>query len=129
GRMNDFKLISLENDPSKSFTPEASVALHRRSRAFLRRMLNAPFDGPTVVVTHHGPHPNSINARYLSDVLNPAFGSDLAALIESGRPKLWIHGHVHSSFDYRVGATRILCNPRGYGNENPGFDPLLVVDI
>jgi len=28
--------------------------------------------------------------------------------------KLWIHGHTHESFDYMVGDTRIVCNPRGY---------------
>ena len=27
---------------------------------------------------------------------------------------LWLHGHVHDSFDYRVGRCRVICNPRGY---------------
>jgi hypothetical protein len=28
--------------------------------------------------------------------------------------KLWTHGHTHEDFDYMVGSTRIVCNPRGY---------------
>jgi hypothetical protein len=27
---------------------------------------------------------------------------------------LWTHGHTHHVFDYRIGSTRIVCNPRGY---------------
>ncbi|MCJ2054098.1 hypothetical protein [Methylobacterium sp. J-070] len=61
--------------------------------------------------------------------MNPAFASDLAGLIDAGRPDLWIHGHVHACTDHRVGATRILCNPRGYDRENGRFDPALVVEV
>ena len=58
-----------------------------------------------------------------------AFVSDLSALIEAHRPALWVHGHVHNSSDYRIGDTRIVCNPHGYGNENPDFDGALVVEV
>jgi hypothetical protein len=39
--------------------------------------------------------------------------------------------HMHSSFDYRIGLTRVVDNPRGYFPDelNPTFDPLLVVEI
>jgi hypothetical protein len=47
--------------------------------------------------------------------------------------QLWIHGHTHDSFDYRLNGTRVLCNPRGYArdgvNENPMFDPQLVIEV
>ncbi len=47
--------------------------------------------------------------------------------------QLWIHGHTHDSFDYLVNGTRIVCNPRGYArdgvNENPRFDPNLLIDV
>lgn len=47
--------------------------------------------------------------------------------------QLWIHGHVHGSFSYSVGSTRVACNPRGYplaggGYENPAFDPGLLLN-
>jgi len=55
--------------------------------------------------------------------------SDLEGLILASRPALWVHGHVHDSHDYRIGSTRIVCNPRGYHSENPSFDPALVVEV
>ncbi|WP_274534676.1 hypothetical protein [Aureimonas sp. AU20] len=91
--------------------------------------LTKPFDGPTVVVTHHAPTPRSIHPRYEGDVANPAFASDLTDLVARVGPDLWIHGHVHDSFDYRIGRTRVLANPKGYGDENKAFDQSLVVDV
>ena len=29
-------------------------------------------------------------------------------------PVLWCHGHVHDSFDYKVGNTSVYSNPQGY---------------
>jgi Icc-related predicted phosphoesterase len=90
-----------------------------------------PFDGKTVVVTHHAPHPISIAPRYARDALNPAFASDLTDVISQHQPDLWVHGHTHSSFDYVVPGTktRVVCNPMGYDDENPSFDVGLVVEL
>ena len=60
---------------------------------------------------------------------NPCFASRLDGLIEASGPALWVHGHTHTSFDYRIAGTRVVCNPKGYGTENTAFDPGLVVEI
>lgn len=91
--------------------------------------MSEPFDGATVVVTHHAPHVGSLHARNGNDIIAAAYVSDLATLIEAGKPRFWIHGHVHSSFDYTAGRTRVVCNAHGYGRENAAFDPALVVEI
>jgi len=122
------------------FTPQHALQLHRQSRRWLEQQLAQPFDGPTVVVTHHGVHPQSIHARFAGSPLNPCFVSDLTPLL--AQADLWIHGHVHDSFDYRVKGCRVLTNPRGYALnlkqaqtlaemewENPHFNPQLVVEI
>lgn len=109
--------------------PKDTLDLHREARCFLERELAAPFDGPTVVVTHHAPHPLSVHPKYADDPVTPAFVSDMSKLIERTQPDLWIHGHVHQPFDYTVGRTRIACNPRGYGLENPDFEFSKVVEI
>ena len=49
-------------------------------------------------------------------------------------PVLWVHGHTHQSFDYRVRSCRIVCNPRGYVSwsgrtENQTFDPGLTLQL
>ncbi|MDN4576412.1 metallophosphoesterase [Pandoraea cepalis] len=115
------------------FSPDDCAALCRENVAWLARVLAAPHDGPTVVVTHHAPTPQSIHPRFAGSLVNPAFISDLTSFVEASDAALWIHGHTHDSFDYRVGATRVLCNPRGYcfeGRvENAAFDPTLTVRV
>ena len=128
GRLNDCRQIAWRRLPAyEAFTATRAQELHARSRAFLRREL--PLDGQTVVVTHHAPHPLSVHPKYKGSALNASFASDLGEMMELWRPALWVHGHVHDSFDYVVRDTRVVCNPRGYGTENPAFDPALVLDI
>ncbi len=114
------------------FTPDDSVSIHRRSREWLARQLGTPFEGPRVVVSHHLPSWRSVAPAFLRAVSNASFASDLEDLF--GPVALWVHGHTHHSFDYRVGATRVVANPRGYpmkegGFENPRFQPALLVDL
>jgi predicted phosphodiesterase len=127
--MRDFSAIRLGGAP---FTPEASAALFARHAGWLAGKLAQPHAGPTVVITHHAPSRQSIHPRFADSLLNACFVSDAQALAGADRACLWIHGHTHDSFDYELNGTRVLCNPRGYAkdgvNENPAFDPDLVVD-
>lgn len=78
-----------------------------------------------VVVGHHGPSKKSIHPRYQHETLiNAAYSSDLDGFIKARpRIKLWTHGHTHEPFDYEVGETRIVCNPRGYiGYEKRAYE-------
>jgi predicted phosphodiesterase len=111
---------------ARDFTPADSLALHAHARAWLEAELAKPFAGKTIVVTHHAPHRLSLAARYADDLVSAGFVSDLGALV--GAPAaLWVHGHTHTCFDYTVGDTRVVCNPRGYRDrrtgapENPAF--------
>lgn len=119
--LNDFRCIRFGS--TGWFIPQDSVVLHRAAVEWLTGKLSQPFDGSTVVVTHHCPHPMSVAERFRGDLLSPAFCSDLSALIEAYRPDVWIHGHTHDEFDYVVpwsdgtGGTRIVCNPCGYPGE------------
>ncbi len=117
---------------SSFFMPEQSCILHRESVRWLRERLAEPFAGPTVVVTHHAPARGSIAPRYRNDLVTAGFASDLEDLM--GAMDLWVHGHMHESFDYTVRGTRVLCNPRGYtgqtrSQENEGFDPALLAEV
>ena len=127
--MRDFKLI--RNADGSVFTPADSCALFVEQYAWLASVLAEPFDGPTVVITHHAPTPHSVHPRFADSPVSAAFASDCTALM--GRAVLWIHGHTHDSFDYTVDGTRVVCNPRGYCPgaviENPDFDPYLCVDV
>jgi len=111
----------------RRFTADDSVAIHRAHRSWLAERLLTPFAGPTVVVTHHPPHPGSIAPKFATHPLNPAFVSNLEDFM--GHARLWIHGHTHAAIDYTVRGTRVLCNARGYPGEPTGFVPDLVVGV
>ncbi|MBS0613290.1 MAG: hypothetical protein JSS24_08985 [Proteobacteria bacterium] len=50
-------------------------------RRWLEARLAEPFAGPTVVLTHHLPHPRSVHPRYDGDAMNPAFDPQLRVSI------------------------------------------------
>lgn len=127
--LNDHRLITWSKKPWLRFRPEEALLTHFASRAYLNETLSVPFDGPTVVLTHHAPHWKSVAPQYQQDILTAAFASDLSEMIAAHQPDIWVHGHVHSSFDYQLGQTRVLCNPRGYWDENPAFNASLTVEI
>lgn len=123
--LNDY--ITIRNGKGGWLTARESAEMHGRDRAWLEARLAQPFAGPTVVVTHHAPHPLSIHRRFDGHLMTGAFASDLGQLM--GRAALWVHGHTHDSFDYAVAGTRILANPKGYGGENKSFRPDLVIEL
>jgi len=132
--MADFRCIGFGS--TGWLSPQRSIMLHKIALEWLAQTLAIPFDGPTIVITHHCPHPDSVAERFKGDVLTPGFCSDLSWVIEKFHPELWIHGHTHDSFDYVVpwsdgsGGTRVVCNPRGYLFENSmKFDPAKVVTV
>lgn len=129
--MNDHKKIRT-GTYSKAMPRHMEVE-HSKTRMFLSEALEMPFDGPTVVVTHHAPSGISIPARYKEPVtshLNAAYASSLEHLM-GPQVALWVHGHIHDSMDADIAGTRILCNPRGYlaVKQNPAFNPALIVEI
>ncbi len=113
--------------------PDDTLLWHRRSRQFLGLCLASGAQRETIVVTHHGPHRKSLAPQFADDLTSAGFISNLGPLL--GRAALWIHGHTHTSFDYVVGSTRVVCNPRGYcakdgtNCENGAFSWDFVVDV
>ena len=85
-----------------------------------------------VVITHFPPTLEAIDqALYKDDPLNPYFINDCEWLVRRLKPKLWVSGHTHSPFDYRVGDTRVVINPCGYIQETPlpGFSVMKTVEV
>ncbi len=135
--LNDYVLIRRQHGNLRA---RHTLEDHEYSRRWLEHELEKPFAGKTVVITHHGPHPLSIHPRYVGNRLNAGFVSDLTPLLF--KTDLWLHGHVHDSFDFEVGGCRVVANPAGYtlnrrvvteGTEfeleNGHFDPRLVLDM
>lgn len=124
--MNDFHLVDVLDShrrETRRFDPTDAERIHKLTIAFLESELAKPFDGVTVVTTHHAPSILSIPTEHQEHLLSAAYASDLKEFIITHQPALWVHGHIHSTLDYRIGRTRIVCNPRGYfpGYLNPDF--------
>jgi len=127
--MMDYRAIRMPPDHVR-FQPETAAALHATSIDWLGHELADPFDGTTVVITHHAPSIESCHPRFHDDPVSAAFASDLETFIDGFHIDLWIYGHTHYNNNYCLGGTRIVSNQRGYVHENTaGFDPEFVVDI
>ena len=116
----------------RKLRPEDTQKKHAEFKAWLRKKLDEPFDGKTVVITHHAPSIQSIAPEYLDDRTHAdaAYFNRLEYLM--GKPiTLWVHGQTHSKFDYEIAGTHVVCNPRGHHGLrlNKKFDPALVVEI
>lgn len=147
GRMNDFRLVKNSNrvvhfkdedgnfhTRTSVFCPEDSVEDHKKMVGYVREVLsNLPTDRKVVVVGHHAPSKASTHPRYVNEtIMNGAYSSDLSEImLDNPQIKLWTHGHTHEPFDYMIGSTRVVCNPRGYiGHEKRADDfTLTVVEI
>ncbi len=108
--MNDFSRI---HKGSILIRPTDLVYENSRSREWLEQELRKPFVGKTVVVTHHAPLLRSWY-RGNKDAIRYAYCNDLQTLMDRHDIDLWVHGHVHDSFDYVAHGVRVVCNPRGY---------------
>lgn len=108
--------------------------LHHSSATYIRKKLAERFDGRTVVLTHHMPHPACTPPIYAESTGNYLFACGKEAfddiLHSPMAADLWVCGHTHHAFDIQVGRSRIVCNPHGYQREygRNGYRWNLVID-
>lgn len=122
GMMNDFIQVKNSNRPMlgaykpAKFQPVDALQDHKKMMDVLTNELKDDNIHKVVVVGHHAPSKASIKPRYSGDeIMNGGYSSDLSEFIlDHPKIKTWIHGHTHDVFDYMIGSTRVLCNPRGY---------------
>lgn len=126
-RLNDFRTIRFKEH---SFDQASFTQLHRHSLLWLENQLDTPFEGKTIVVTHHAPSVLSWRERP-NELKRLAYCNDLDNLIKQHDITAWFHGHIHFPNDYVLAGTRILSNPRGYHGrkEVEGFDQNKIVEV
>ncbi len=98
-------------------------------QAWLEQALTEPFDGTTVAITHFAPSLASADPRYGLTPGTAGFCNALDDLLPHA--KLWLHGHLHSPFNYMKNGCRVVANPLGYkrNGEQEGFRPDLLIDV
>ena len=111
--------------------PVTTFAKHNSDLDWLRTQLSLLKDRKVVVVTHHQPSFRSVHERFKTQtIMNGAFCSNLDDFImDNPQIKLWCSGHVHNTWDYMIGETRLITNPFGYPSEHTGWDASLVVEV
>lgn len=131
--MNDFCIIRKESEGFTNLKPADTVIRHRETLGYIKNVVAEKPDEKFVVVGHHGPSRLSVHSQYQNETLmNGAYVSDLSEFIlDRPQIKLWTHGHTHHPFDYTIGETRIVCNPRGYEGYEPdsGWNPNIVLEV
>lgn len=119
---NSSKVVSFKDEEGKfhsrpgKLLPEDTVNDHKEAIAKLQEVLYSNKDKKVVVVGHHAPTMKSLHPRYIEDyIVNGAYASDLSRImLDNENIVLWTHGHTHHAYDYTIGKTRVVCNPRGY---------------
>lgn len=114
------------------------ISEHRYAKGKIAEFFDEHPDQKKVVITHFAPSLKSVHESYSGSV---PFNSYWCNGFSDGfisSADLWLHGHVHNSFDYNVNEysekqCRVVCNPRGYitsyGEENYNFNPNLILEI
>jgi predicted phosphodiesterase len=125
--MSDFKQIKTSR--FGKVHPVDFITIADESYTWLKQKLDEPFQGKTVVITHHAPaliclehggtHGSELDGSYAND------WDDLL----NGKADVWVYGHTHESVDFDFHGTRVISNQRGYPNEDAGFRANLVIDL
>jgi len=135
GMMNDFRIIRNDKRNFARMSSRDVADRHARTLGYFKSVLADNKDKKCVVVGHHSPSKLSTHENYKDEYLmNGGYHSDLSEFIlDHPQVKLWTHGHTHHPFDYMIGETRVVCNPRGYEgdgySENSGWNPNIVLEI
>jgi predicted phosphodiesterase len=127
-RIGDFRSIKKNGG---FFQVSDMMDIHKQQKKSLKKFLQHPFNGQTVVMTHHLPSYKLCPRRFDADE-NGGFASDCDLLLNQRySPDLWVFGHTHDSIETRLGRTLVVSNPAGYrpemcGNPFNQFSPKFV---
>ena len=96
------------------FSPEDAADENEKCFGYIKQIVAD--NDKVVVIGHHTPSRQSMHPRYSGDdLMNGGYHNSYEEYImDHPQIKLWTHGHTHERYDYMIGETRIVCNPRGY---------------
>ena len=118
--LNDFRYVHVYDKVVRPITTDDYQKYHAKFMRKLRKCLKETTKD-IIVLTHFAPSPQSISEKYQKGnvYLNASYCSNMEKFIKSNpRIKLFVHGHMHDSFDYYIGQCRVVCEPYGYSHEN-----------
>ncbi len=115
--ISDFRIINI-NDTDKMSIEYMTNLYNKFIEGLIETQLKVDNENKQLIIlSHFAPSIKSVTPGYENSALNPYFCNNLDDLIKSSNIHTLVHGHVHSSHDYMINNTKILCNPRGYPRE------------
>ena len=82
-----------------------------------------------IFVSHIGPVvPPNIGIKHQRPETGFYFFDGEEYLMNDKAPKLWIFGHTHDNFDFKINNTHLMCNPLGYKSEGKHTE-VVIVDL
>lgn len=132
--MNDYKKVLFatgdEAEPDL-IEPEQTLAIHAEDRRWLLEELAKPFDGPTLVMTHHLPAPELFTDEKAE--FAEGYGSDMREDILGLKIDAWVTGHTHDArrgvIEGLHGPIAFTSNMAGYPGQRTNFEPYRVLDM
>ena len=134
--MQDYRAI--RTAPKTRFSIDDMLACHAQDKAAIFSALREPYNGPTVVMTHHLPvRPLISPARTIGGhekrAMTNGFACDLWEEIRAFDIHTWICGHSHDNEAWtgkgKHGPIRFVMNGRGYPGEEVEFDSAFVLEV
>lgn len=123
--LNDHRLIkTMRGDV---WEPNDAASEHYKSRDWLLQELERPFNGKTVIATHHCPHIDGDDPSIPKRPLSASFFSNCDDVIRAAiknNVSAWIFGHTHYSTQFSIsypdlnGKLDILSAQMGYNLSN-----------
>jgi UDP-2,3-diacylglucosamine pyrophosphatase LpxH len=121
--MNDCKYC-FNVDANRGYEEVNSLA-ERHSLVVHHALLAAP-GRKYIITTHTSPCEETLDPQYESEYSNQWYWNPfMREVLAKHKDKIliWNHGHTHASNEATVDGVRVVCNPRGYPGENPGWIP------
>jgi len=117
-RIKDYRKIEYQESSlgafRRLFTPDDALQLHLEHKAWLKEKLATPFNGKTVLLSHHGISKLCQHPQFAVDEIAGSYWSELEAFFQ-GKIDLACFGHTHANLDIVSAAGfRILSNQMGY---------------
>jgi 3',5'-cyclic AMP phosphodiesterase CpdA len=123
--MNDYRMIRT-GSAYRRLRPVDVIEKNHATKAFFSQKLATPFEGKTVVVSHHCPLREAAGDEHEGHI-SAAYYNNWHSLVDQA--DVWIFGHTHKSIDAVFGNCRVISNPRGYPQEATGFEPAKIVEV
>jgi len=101
-------------DGNCKLRPVITYLLHKEAMSYLEKAIEEPFNGKTVVVSHHAPSYKSVG--YYKEAYEDAYATSLDYFIHRHKKAIdvWFHGHLHKPVHYWIDGVPIVSNPRDY---------------